>query len=64
MNFFGGPVFVAAVFVLIAVWIVLLALPGFRRPPPGFENKFCVSCQTSNPYQETVCKNCGKPLDA
>ncbi len=58
----GGPVFIAAVFVLIAVWIVLLALPGFRRPPPGFEPRLCQSCQTFNNYKLTECKECGKPL--
>lgn len=58
----GGPLFIAAVFVLIAVWIVVLALPGFRRPPPGFENKLCPACKHSNPYTATECKECGKPL--
>jgi hypothetical protein len=58
----GGPVFNAAVFVLIAVWIVMLALPGFRRPPPGFENKLCAGCGQPNSYQATTCKECGKPL--
>lgn len=58
----GGPVFNAAIFVLIAVWIVMLALPGLKRKPPGFEPKVCPSCNESNDYEATVCKACGKPL--
>lgn len=58
----GGPVFNATVFVLLAVWVVLLALPGLRRPPPGFENKLCPACKRSNPYTETKCQECGGPL--
>ena len=58
----GGPVFNAAVFVFIAVWIVMLALPGLRKPPPGFEPKICPDCQNSNKYDATECQKCGKLL--
>lgn len=60
----GGPAFNVMVFALIAVWIVLLALPGLKRPPPGFEPKVCPACKKSNPYNETNCKKCGTPLSA
>jgi hypothetical protein len=52
----------AVAFGLIGVWIVLLALPGLRRPPPGFEQKICPDCQTPNAYDLTACQKCGKSL--
>jgi hypothetical protein len=52
----------AVAFGLIGVWIVLLALPGLRRPPPGFEQKTCPDCQTPNAYDLTVCHKCGRSL--
>ncbi len=58
----GGPLFMAVAFGLIGLWIVLLALPGLRRPPPGFEHKPCPECQTANEYHRTHCRRCNTPL--
>ena len=30
----GGPLFMAIGLAALGIWIILLALPGLRRPPP------------------------------
>ncbi len=59
----GSPLFMAVAFCLIGIWIVLLAIPGFRRPPPGFEPKICPACKRSNDYLTDHCHGCGTRLD-
>ncbi len=58
----GGPLFIMFGFVLLGVWIVMLALPIVRRPPPGCEPKICPSCKTKNLSDRDTCKECGKSL--
>ena len=52
----------AVAFSMIGLWIVLLILPGLRRPPPGFEPRVCPQCAQSNEPAATVCKKCGVSL--
>jgi hypothetical protein len=58
----GGPLFMAVAFGLIGVWIVLLALPGLRRPPPGCEPGICPLCAHANDREAKTCKACGAGL--
>ena len=58
----GSPLFIAVAFGLSALCIIFIALPGLRRPPPGFEKKVCPSCGRSNPYDQSKCMTCGTPL--
>ncbi len=58
----GSPLFMAVAFGLVGLWIVLLAIPGFRRPPPGFEPKVCPFCKKSNHYEATHCQECHRVL--
>ena len=58
----GSPLFMAVAFGLVGLWIVLLALPGLRRPPPGFEQRTCRSCNRLNSYDQLNCVACGTPL--
>jgi len=54
----GGPLFMAVAFSAIGLWIVLLILPGLRRPPPGFEKRVCPHCGQPNALEVMVCKRC------
>ena len=58
----GSPLLIAVLFGCLALWIVLLALPGLRRPPPGFERKLCPACNKLNSYDQSKCIGCGAPL--
>ncbi len=58
----GGPLFMAVAFGLIGLWVVLLALPGLRRPPPGCEPIICPLCTHSNDAEAKTCKACGAAL--
>ncbi len=57
----GGPLFMAIALGLLGVWIILLALPGLRRPPPGCEGRICPACNEQNEEGEK-CKKCGASL--
>ncbi|MBI3598962.1 MAG: hypothetical protein HY201_05925 [Nitrospirae bacterium] len=52
----------AVAFSAIGLWIVLLILPGLRRPPPGFEPRVCPQCSQSNETEAVVCEKCGAAL--
>jgi hypothetical protein len=57
----GGPLFMAVAFGIFGLWIILLALPGMRRRPPGCEGQICPKCNAQNEEGET-CKTCGTTL--
>lgn len=52
----------AVAFSAMGLWILLLLLPGLRRPPPGFEPRVCQKCAEINVAEATVCKKCGATL--
>ncbi|MFQ5579960.1 MAG: hypothetical protein ACE5FZ_05055 [Nitrospiria bacterium] len=58
----GGPFFVMFGFVIFGVWIVMMALPIVRRPPPGCEPKICPACKVKNLSDANACKSCGEAL--
>ncbi len=56
-----GPLFMAFLFAIIALWFVLLALPGLK-PPRDPEKRACPSCSREVDSGETTCPGCGASM--